>query len=183
MKPEAPLTARATPRLTPHNERCEHFTIHCEDDCIPTEEQDHPQLDDAWHTVITICLQSQDVGVFPLEQFLLLDQEMPRPKYDLSVRHECTCRLRMGDVHSHLTRLPLLALEGTASSSLLGSLPSSLEAGGEWSPGTSRGPSSDGQVLGSLTRRLTENPKAHPPAWAWAGPREKYQGPVTRSLK
>lgn len=56
------------------------------------------------------------------------------PKYDLIVRHECTCRLRVGDVHSHLTGLPLLALEGTVSFSLLDSLPSSLEAGGEWSP-------------------------------------------------
>lgn len=44
--------------------------------------------------------------------------------------------------------------EGTVSSSLLDSLPSSLEAEGEWSPGTNWGPSSDGQVAGSLTRRL-----------------------------
>lgn len=47
LKPEAPLTARATPHLTPHSERCEHFTIHCEGDCVLTEEQDYPQLDDA----------------------------------------------------------------------------------------------------------------------------------------
>lgn len=80
-------------------------------------------------------------------------------------------------------------LDGTSSSGFRGHsllLPVGLTPlfpGGRGRMVTLRGPSSDGQVLGSLTRRLPENPKAHSPAWAWAGPREKYQGLVTRSLK
>lgn len=117
-----PSQLRPPTRLTHPNERCEHFTIHCGDDCIRTEEQDHPQFDDARHTVTAICLQAQDVGVLSLEQFLLLNQEMPRLEY-----------AQGGGCTFTLEGLPLLALEGTASFSLLDSLPSSLEAGGEWS--------------------------------------------------
>lgn len=183
MKPQSPLTAQATPHFTPHNKWCEHFTIHCEDDCA------YLRKSKITFNLMMRDTQSQTSAYSPrMWVFFLWNSSCcsirrchaPIMTYQFATSAPAGSGWGM---YIHTWWDFLFWLRGHSLFLPVGLTP--LFPGG-------RGRMVTRNKLRTILRwpdAWQPDPEANwesessPPTWAWAGPREKYQGPMTHSLK